>query len=108
MQSLVLLPLRLDELRGEPPLQLVAVEALHVIGLLEQAQRWVRRVQSVGRIETSRAEGTGGEKSRAKQKQGLKTWTVKIKQEFQRQNVTAALSTQVIAHLHSLKPSHMR
>jgi len=75
---LIMLPLRLDEFRGEPPLELVAVEALHVVGLLEKAQRWVGRVQSVGRIETSREEGTGGEKSSAKQKQGLKTWTVKI------------------------------
>ena len=67
---LIMLPFRLDELRGEPPLELVAVEALHVVGLLEKAQRWVGRVQSVGRIETSTAD-RGGEKSSAKQKQFL-------------------------------------
>ena len=45
---LIMLPFRFDELRGEPPLELVAVEALHVVGLLEQAQRWVGRVQPAG------------------------------------------------------------
>jgi hypothetical protein len=35
MHRLILLPLRLNKLRGKPSLELVAVEALHVVSLLE-------------------------------------------------------------------------
>ena len=107
---LIMLPFRIDELRGEPPLELVAVEALHVVGLLEKAKRWVGRVQPVGRIDNKRIEEEVLRK--VEQKQGFdlmrENRTGEIKQDFQRQNMSAALSTQVIAHLHSLKPSHMR
>jgi hypothetical protein len=41
----VILPLRLHELVGDAALQLVAVEALHVVSLLQETQRRVRGLE---------------------------------------------------------------